>query len=580
MNEQPIITNSSSGDKEYLDALKRIQMFKAKATACNSDLPVIYNSNQQQHKHKQKLKRIVSSSSSSRNNAPIPSDRQQHVFKDKYLNEQYSLITYLIKKERTLNRSTLLPPITSSSYQKLLKKPFNTIIPHHQQQQHKPPSYKLKPLSIPNKPLPITNYYYYKISPGNNSSLIERVMQTRHPQWQSITKSKHAHIPSFVWTAQPYGVDFTTAHQLRQIVNHIEFNTEIGNKMKLISNLILHDKTLFTYVPFTIVFPINNETMFNKNLQSFKTFFNELPTLITKHKTFNYSDYFTYPTLSNNVVSKINVTLQSSLYKGSNLWLIKPINLSRGRCIYLYNTVQQIETKLNDIKHKKQLYNEENEPIRDCEYVMLQKCVERTQLYRNKKTDFRVWLLITYYTTARYFIFKEGHFRSCSVPYDANSTNEYVHLTNYSVQKHHKDFGKDDEGNEMSFKKVESECKKVNIRKDVWPKIKSVVGKGVAACKEKINKFNRKRCFEIFGCDLIADDMWNVFLVEINTNPGLDESSGVIRELLPRMIDDAFKLCVDEIKGERGRDGKEGEGVFKVKGYDDKENMWEELDGI
>ena len=164
MNERPIITNSNSDNKQYLNALKRIQMFKAKATACNNELPVIYNPNQQQYKQRAKLKRIVSSSSSSsRNNAPIPSDRQ-HVFKDKYLNEQYSLITYLIKKERTLNRSTLLPPITSSSYQKLLKKPLNTIIPH-QQQQHKPPSYKLKPLSIP-----ITNYYYYKISPGNSSS--------------------------------------------------------------------------------------------------------------------------------------------------------------------------------------------------------------------------------------------------------------------------------------------------------------------------------------------------------------------------------------------------------------------------
>ena len=571
MNEQPIIGNNQdcNSHSDYLSALKRIQLFKAKAITCNNDLPLIYHQKQKSKiKHKHAL--------SSRNNAPIPPEKL--IFKDKYLKEQYSLITYLLKKERSLNKSTLLPPITSSSYQKLLKKPLNTIIPPQPQlQQQKQSSFKLKHHSVPNKPLTsINHHYYYKIVSGNNSSLIERVMQTRHPQWQSITNSKYTHIPSFIWTPQPYGVDFTNAHQLRQIVNHLEFNTEIGNKMKLISNLMLHDKSLFSFVPFTIVFPINNETIFNRNLHSFKTFFNELPSLISKHKTFNYNEYFSYPTLANDVVNKINVTLQSSLYKGSNLWLIKPINLSRGRCIYLYNNLQQIETKLKDIKLKKQLYNEENEPIRDCEFVMLQKCVERTLLYRKRKTDFRVWLLITYYTCAKYFIFKEGHFRSCSVTYDVNSTNEYVHLTNYSVQKHHKDFGKDDEGNEMSFRQVENEHKKVNIRKDVWPKIKDVVSKGVAACKDKINKLNRKRCFEIFGCDLIADEMWNVFLVEINTNPGLDESSGIIRELLPRMIDDAFKLSVDGIKG--GVEGKEGK--FKVKGYDDKEKMWEELEGI
>ena len=36
------------------------------------------------------------------------------------------------------------------------------------------------------------------------------------------------------------------------------------------------------------------------------------------------------------------------------------------------------------------------------------------------------------------------------------------------------------------------------------------------------------------------------FLIEINTNPGLEESSPLIRMLVPRMLDDALRLTVDK----------------------------------
>lgn len=36
--------------------------------------------------------------------------------------------------------------------------------------------------------------------------------------------------------------------------------------------------------------------------------------------------------------------------------------------------------------------------------------------------------------------------------YDIHSGDSYVHLTNYSVQKHYKEFSKFEEGNEVSFK--------------------------------------------------------------------------------------------------------------------------------
>ena len=52
---------------------------------------------------------------------------------------------------------------------------------------------------------------------------------------------------------------------------------------------------------------------------------------------------------------------------------------------------------------------------------------------------------------------------------------------------------------------------------------------------------------EIFGYDFILDEETNPWLIEVNTNPCLEESSNLLKKLIPRMVDDALKLTVDVI---------------------------------
>ena len=54
--------------------------------------------------------------------------------------------------------------------------------------------------------------------------------------------------------------------------------------------------------------------------------------------------------------------------------------------------------------------------------------------------------------------------------------------------------------------------------------------------KNTLNKENRSFCFEIFGYDFIIDESFNVSLIEVNTNPCLEESSDLLKKLLPRML--------------------------------------------
>lgn len=54
--------------------------------------------------------------------------------------------------------------------------------------------------------------------------------------------------------------------------------------------------------------------------------------------------------------------------------------------------------------------------------------------------------------------------------------------------------------------------------------------------KRKINRNGRCNCFEIFGYDFMIDADLKVWLIEVNTNPCLEESSPILEELLPRML--------------------------------------------
>lgn len=73
----------------------------------------------------------------------------------------------------------------------------------------------------------------------------------------------------------------------------------------------------------------------------------------------------------------------------------------------------------------------------------------------------------------------------------------------------------------------------------------------------------------------MIDEEFNVWLLEINKNPGLSESSPIVKMLLPRMIDNTFSLTIDKLfKNEIILDPKPAK-YFHVENYsDDEENLW------
>ncbi len=286
------------------------------------------------------------------------------------------------------------------------------------------------------------------------------------------------------------------------------------------------------------------------------------------------------------------IEIPETHYKGKNMWVVKAINLNRGMCIRVVNNFEQLEKIIekfkegvdydfteqnleNELKNKTQNKNENNnnkeeeknenkeekekeenkvkdkESLYYCRRIIVQKYIENPLLYKGRKCDMRIWVLLTQNMKA--YVFKEGHLKTCSIEYDLNSKNAYTHITNYSFQKHNQNFQKYEEGNEVpfyDFQKFIDEAypeKKYNLKTDLMKQVKKIITLTMLSIKNKINKNDRGNQFEIFGYDFMLDNDFNLFLIEINTNPGLEESSPWIKVIVPRMLDDALRMTIDQV---------------------------------
>ena len=71
--------------------------------------------------------------------------------------------------------------------------------------------------------------------------------------------------------------------------------------------------------------------------------------------------------------------------------------------------------------------------------------------------------------------------------------------------------------------------------------------KSIYSVRKSIDPHKRKYTFELFGYDFILDEDFNTWLIEVNTNPCLEESSKMLKAYIPRMVEDLLKLTIDQI---------------------------------
>ena len=219
--------------------------------------------------------------------------------------------------------------------------------------------------------------------------------------------------------------------------------------------------------------------------------------------------------------------------------------------------------------------------------LIVQKYLDKPLLYNNRKFDIRCFVLVDY--NLNLYFFKEGHLKGSSELYNLNDNNKFIYITNYSLQKKSSKFETYEEGNEISYNDFKKFLISQNISLDNFNNIinqmKLLVEISMKAVGKKLLKTNPVLSFEIFGYDFIIDNEFKPWILEINNNPGLAISSPVIEKIIPRMLDDAFRLTIDKIfNTQYDRECIDENGKyksrFKLDGYNDEENVFEFLCNI
>ena len=473
------------------------------------------------------------------------------------------------------------------------------------------------------------DFYYYNIYPSNCGWLIKKCLKHRL-KWKEC-HCNNTNLFNLKWKEAVNNNEFLDLGVNKtQIINHFEFQSCISNKYKMFYNFSKYceEKNIdvFKYLPFTIILDISDFAQFLNNKENFKKIFNNINDYLFDSNSINNKVFdrrkIPYKSLFPNKDPKFGIKIyceiQKSHYIGKNLWIVKAPNLNRGRCVKVFNNYNDIFTYIKTITEGKAneydikeinkeennnninnniFQNEENctsemvnknEDKEEKEYkyqssiIIIQKYIERPFLYRGRKCDIRIWVLLTHKMDC--YIFKEGHLKASSVNYDTNNFDSFVHLTNYSLQKYNKSFSKFEKSNEISFKSfqdfINSQENSFNFYEEIFPKFIEIVKHSMLCAKNKINLNNRNFCFEIFGYDFMMDEDKNVYLIEINTNPGLEISSELIGQLVPRMIDDALLLTIDDLFPteycpECLNENNKYKSKYHVNGYKDDENMWD-----
>ena len=265
------------------------------------------------------------------------------------------------------------------------------------------------------------------------------------------------------------------------------------------------------------------------------------------------------------------------------LWIVKPVNLSRGRGIHLLRGESEF----------KSLYKRSTQ-LSFPQYL-ISRYIDKPHLLNNKKYDLRLYVLVASFTPLRIYLYNNGLVRFATEDYNKKDLeNVYIHLTNYSINKNNLKYKSnnnlksqqceifpreetegteaegglegeiynfeegeenqddnipDDDCNKWSLIEYRNHFKKLgknNIMELIWSQIEAIVTKTIISVSKEYYKniFPSKinNSFELYGFDILIDEHFRAWIMEVNVNPSLHCTSPLDLSIKTDLISDIFNV--------------------------------------
>ena len=247
------------------------------------------------------------------------------------------------------------------------------------------------------------------------------------------------------------------------------------------------------------------------------------------------------------------------------LWIVKPVNMSRGRGVHILKGDSEFKYLLK----KPSKIN-----------VIVSRYIDRPHLINKKKYDLRIYVLVVSFCPLRIYLYNNGLVRFATENYKRGDYNNvFIHLTNYSINKKNIKYkpnknskidivksengengeeGDNIEENEdiidddlskwslVDYRHYFKKMGNVKIMDKIWKQIEDIVIKTVLTVSEdyykeiSVNKINS--LFELYGFDILIDDNYKAWLMEVNVNPSLHCTSPLDLDIKTDLITDIFNV--------------------------------------
>ncbi|XP_019468407.1 probable tubulin polyglutamylase TTLL2 isoform X3 [Meleagris gallopavo] len=205
-------------------------------------------------------------------------------------------------------------------------------------------------------------------------------------------------------------------------------------------------------------------------------------------------------------------------------WICKPVHLSRGRGILIFQDIKDL--------------------VYHCT-VIVQKYISNPLLISGYKLDLRLYVCVTSFCPLTIYIYEEGLVRFATEKFDLSSLdNVYAHLTNTSINKYGASYKTFKEGIgcgcKWTFSKFRSYLRIFGVDDMLlWQKMNNIVILTLLAVTPLPEASN---CFELFGFDILIDDKFKPWLLEVNYNPALCLDCSIDDTVKRKLLHDIVEL--------------------------------------
>lgn len=218
-------------------------------------------------------------------------------------------------------------------------------------------------------------------------------------------------------------------------------------------------------------------------------------------------------------------------------WIIKPPEADSGDGIQIINKWWEIPTYRS---------------------IIVQRYLSKPKLIRGEKFDLRLYVLITSVDPLRIYLYTDGLVRFATTRYvnDVNCRKDRcMHLTNTNINKRNNAYRVSSSVNSQTghlwslktlWKYLESDGTDVQ---SIWKRIKDIVVKTVISGEYAIDRItkncssSRYSCFEILGFDIILDENYKPWLLEVNCGPSMCNNTPVESAVKGSLLKDALNMA-------------------------------------